>query len=155
MLRTAFLVATSVSALWVGAALAQTAPQTTVAVTITNNLGASISLESLTCGTNQQCTIYQNSAAAGKNATEQVVTTDGSNSTYVQRWGGYVGTTHYACNFQLNLDATTSTNACHHVTPTLSQAAGKGPGHPACTASYGDATTSTCSNASMVFSITQ
>ena len=157
MIRTALLVTAAAFSVHVVDASAQTATQTTARVVITNNMkSSSLTIESSTCGSTASCTINQNSAVAGGAATESVSTTGTSSASWFQDWGAYVGTTHYACHFNISIDSQFTVGACHHISATPSQKAGPGgTSHPSCQATVSDPSLADYSNGLVQFSITQ
>lgn len=157
MPRKAFLIAAAIVSFYAGGAIAQTATQTTARITIINNLQSStLTIESSTCSSTIGCTINQNSAVAGKNATESVVTKSSSSGFWNQDWGGTVGTTDYACHFNTSIDSQFTAGACHNITATASQKSGPGgTSHPACNVTVQNPTLADCSNGMVTFTISQ
>ena len=124
MMKRAAVTTVSIYAGLLISAVAQTTPQTAANITITNNLSKNLTIESSTCGSTETCTINQNSAMAGKSASETLVTKDNNSGSWVQRWGGYIGTTDYGCNFSLFVDSVAPGSTCHNLSGSASASSG-------------------------------
>ena len=158
MLKTRLSLATLLFSLGTSYSHAQTAVQTKTGTVVTNNMqSATITIEASNCGSSAMCTINQNSAVVGETATGTMQSTDVSGPTWVQDWGAYVGTTHYACHFPTSMDSQFTAGQCHNSAGSASQKAGPGGTmHPNCqVGTVHQPTLPACSDGSVQFTISQ
>lgn len=139
-------------------AQAQTAVLTTTGTVVTNNMqSATITIESSSCGSSATCKNNQSSAVVGGTATGTMQSKDASGPTWVQDWGAYVGTTHYACHFTTAMDSQFTAGQCHAISGSASQKAGPGGlMHPYCqVGTVHQPTMPACTDGSVHFTISQ
>ena len=137
---------------------AQTAPTTTVNISIQNNLTSSPigQQKSPSCSSTVTCTTPSpSSIPAHQSGSEQISDSGTSSGSYLQNFGGNVGTVLYACNFQTFLDSNLS-GGCHALSGSASATNGPGGNHPAC--SYmvnAQPSGPSCQGGMITFNITQ
>lgn len=140
------------------AALAQSAPTTTVNIVIQNNLTSSPigQQKSPSCSSTITCTAPSpSSIPAHQSGSEQISDSGTSSGSYLQNFGGNVGTVLYACNFQTFLDSNFS-GGCHALSASASATNGPGGNHPACGWTVNAQPTGpSCQGGMVTFNITQ